>query len=198
MVSAGTTVTIRDSQDVARLAPLFFVGQNQVNYLVPSGTATGSATVTLRNSLGEQSIGTINIMPVTPGLFTGNADGAGAVVGKAIRVRNGVQSPREELVMLDTTTNKYVTKAIDFSPTTEDVYLELYGTGIRYRTSPANVKVEIGGVTIPVEYADVAPGFYGLDQVNIKLPASLDNRGEVDLTLIVDGQRSKTLKINLK
>lgn len=195
---AGTTVTIRDSQGTDRLAPLFFVGQNQINYLVPSGTATGSATVTIRNSLGEQSGGTLNITSVTPGLFTANADGAGAAVGKAIRVRSGVQSPREEIVVLDTATNKYVTKPIDFAPTTEDVFVELYGTGLRYRTSQGNVSVEIGDITIPVEYADVAPGFYGLDQVNIKLPASLDNRGETDLTVIVDGQRTKTLKINIK
>ena len=195
---AGTTVTVRDSQSIDRLAPLFFVGQNQINYLIPSGIANGSATVTVRNALGEQSVGTINITSVTPGLFTGNADGVGAAVGKAIRVRNGVQSPREEIVVLDVPTNKYVTKPIDFSPTTEDVFVELYGTGLRYRSSQANVSVEIGGVTIPVEYAADAPGFFGLDQVNIKLPASLDNRGEVDLTVIVDGQRTKTLKINIK
>ncbi len=195
---AGTTVTVRDSQGTNRLAPLFFVGQNQINYLIPNGTATGMATVTIRNALGEQSGGTINITAITPGLFTGNADGVGAAVGKAIRVRNGVQSPREEIVALDTATSRYVTKPIDFSPTTEDVFIELYGTGWRYRSSQANVSVEIGGVTIPVEYADVAPGFFGLDQVNIKLPAGLDNRGEVDLTVIVDGQRTKTLKINIK
>lgn len=195
---AGTTVTVRDSQGTDRLASLFFVGPLQINYLVPSGTAAGTATVTIRNALGEQSAGSINITFVTPGLFTGNADGAGAAVGKAIRVRNGVQSPREEIVVLDTATSKFVTKPIDFAPTTEDVFVELYGTGLRNRSSQANVSVEIGGVTIPVEYADVAPGFFGLDQVNIKLPASLDNRGEVDLTLLVDGQRSKTLKINIK
>ncbi|MFN7929709.1 MAG: hypothetical protein U0Y68_17555 [Blastocatellia bacterium] len=195
---AGTTVTVRDSQGTDRLAQLFFVGPLQINYLVPSGTANGLATVTIRNALGEQAAGTINITGVTPGLFAANADGAGATAGKAIRVRNGVQSPREEIIVLDTATNKYVTKPIDFSPTTEDVFIELYGTGIRNRSSQANVGVEIGGVTIPVEYADVAPGFFGLDQVNIKLPASLDNRGEVDLTVIVDGQRSKTLKINIK
>lgn len=195
---ADTTVTVRDSQGTDRLAQLFFVGPLQINYLVPSGTATGTATVTIRNALGEQSVGTINITSVTPGLFTGNADGAGAVVGKAIRVRNGVQSAREDIVVLDAATNKFVAKPIDFAPTTEDVFVELYGTGLRNRSSQANVSVEIGGGTIPVEYASVAPGFFGLDQVNIKLPASLDNRGEVDLTVIVDGQRSKTLKINIK
>lgn len=195
---AGTTVTVRDSQGVDRLAPLFFVGQAQVNYLVPEGVATGAATVTVRNALGETSTGTINLTPVTPGLFTANADGAGAAVGKAIRVRNGVQSLREEIVALDVATSRYVTRPIDFAPTTEDIYIELYGTGIRNRSSQANVSVEIGGVTIPVEYASVAPGFVGLDQVNIKLPAIVDNRGEVDLTVIVDGQRTKTLKINIK
>jgi uncharacterized protein (TIGR03437 family) len=195
---AGTTVTVRDSQGVERLAPLFYVRQDQINYLVPEGIATGTATVTVRNALGEASVGTINITSVTPGLFTANSDGAGAVVGKAIRVRGGTQMPREEIVMLDGATNKFVTKPIDFAPATEELFIELYGTGLRHRSSQGNVSCEIGGVTIPVEYAGVSPDFIGLDQANIKIPAALDNRGEVDLTLVVDGLRTKTLKINLK
>ncbi|MBS1806716.1 MAG: hypothetical protein JST84_00825 [Acidobacteria bacterium] len=195
---AGTTVTIRDSKGVDRAALLLYVGPNQVNYILPENMAEGFALVTIRNSLGETSTGFIEVVSVKPGLFTANSDGTGAAVGWAIRVRNGVQLARENIIALNPTTNKYVTKSIDFDPATEELYLELYGTGIRYRSSLANVSVEIGGVKVPVEYAFVAPGFYGLDQVNIKVPASLDNRGEMDLVLTVDGQKSKTLKINIK
>jgi hypothetical protein len=37
-----------------------------------------------------------------------------------------------------------------------------------------------------------------LDQVNIRVLASLDNRGEADLVLTVDGRKTKVLKINIQ
>lgn len=194
---AGTTVTVRDSKGVERLALLSYVGPTQVNYIMPIECAEGFATVTIRNSLGEVATGFVEIVPVMPGLFTANADGTGAAVGWAIRVRNGVQT-REPITILNPATNKFGARAIDFDPATEELFVELYGTGIRYRSSQANVLCEIGGTRVPVEYAFVAPGFYGLDQVNIRLPASLDNRGEADLVLIVDGKRTKPLKINIR
>jgi uncharacterized protein (TIGR03437 family) len=194
---AGTTVTVRDSKGVDRLALLLYVGPTQVNYIMPVDAAEGFATVTVRNSLGETATGFAEVVSVMPGLFTANADGTGAAVGWAIRVRNGVQT-REPIAMLNSATNKFVTRPLDFDPANEQLFVELYGTGLRYRSSLANVKCEIGGVSVPVEYAFVAPGFYGLDQVNIRVLASLDNRGEADMVLTVDGKKTRTLKINIK
>jgi uncharacterized protein (TIGR03437 family) len=194
---AGTTVTVRDSQGVERSAPLFFVAPGQVNYQIPPGTADGTATLLVRNALGEISSGTIRVGAVAPGLFTGNANGNGAAVGFAIRV-GGAQQGRESLFALDGASNLAVSRPISFSPANESLFFELYGTGIRNRTNQANVTCEIGGVSVPVEYAGEAPGFIGLDQVNIKLPNSLDNRGEVDLVLTVDGRRSQTVRVNIQ
>ena len=56
------------------------------------------------------------------------------------------------------------------------VYLSLIGTGIRNRTALSDVTCTIGGVSVPVEYAGPAPGFVGMDQVNLRptkgLPSS--------------------------
>jgi len=41
---AGTQVAIKDSAGTERLSPLCFVSPGQVNYLIPSGTASGPAT----------------------------------------------------------------------------------------------------------------------------------------------------------
>ncbi|MFN7927041.1 MAG: BACON domain-containing carbohydrate-binding protein [Blastocatellia bacterium] len=194
---AGTTVTIRDSQSAEQTARLLYVGPTQVNYLIPAQIAEGFATVIIRNALGETATGFIEIVAVAPGLFSANADGTGAAVGYAIRVRNGVQS-RETIVTFNPTTNRFVTKPLDFDPATEALFIELYGTGIRNRSSQANVVCEVGGVIVPVEYASVAPGFFGLDQVNINIPASLDNRGEIDLVLTVEGRKTKTLRVNIR
>ena len=194
---AGTSVTIRDSQGTDRSAPLFFAGPGQVNCQIPAGTAAGIATITVRNALGETTTGTFNVVTVAPGLFTGNANGSGAVAGFAIHAQ-GASQTRESLVQLDSATNQQVARPINFDPATEGLFLELYGTGLRNRTSPANVTCEIGGVTTAVDYASNAPGFEGLDQINVRVPNSLDNRGEVDLTIIVDGKRAQTVRVNIK
>ncbi len=194
---AGTTVTVRDSQNVERAALLFFAGPGQVNYQIPPGTADGSATVIVRNSLGETSSGILRVGAVAPGIFTGNANGSGASVGFAIHVV-GAQQTREGLFAINGTTNLAEARLINFNPASESLFLELYGTGLRNRTSQANVSCEIGGVTIPVEYASEAPGFIGLDQINIRVPNSLDNRGEVDLVIIADGKRSQIVRVNIQ
>jgi uncharacterized protein (TIGR03437 family) len=188
---AGTTVMVRDSAGTERAAPLFFAGPGQVNAQIPPGTVDGTATITVRNSLGETSSGTFRVSAVAPGFFTGNANGSGAVAGFGIHVVGSAQT-RESLFA------GAATRPISFNPATEALFLELYGTGIRHRTSQANVNCEIGGVTTTVEYASDAPGFIGLDQVNVRVPNSLDNRGEVDVVLIVDGKRSQTVRVNIQ
>src|SRR5260370_2811914 len=45
----GASVSVMDSAKVSRLAPLFYVSPNQINFVVPDSTATGMATVTIMN-----------------------------------------------------------------------------------------------------------------------------------------------------
>jgi len=78
--------------------------------------------------------------------------------------------------------------AIDMGPDTDQVYLVLFGTGIRYRSSLSNVTVDIGGAFASVEYAGAQGTFSGVDQVNVRLPRSLARRWDLDLRLTVDDQ----------
>ncbi len=48
----GTHVRVRDGAGVERAAPLFYAGPSQVNFVVPEGTSTGPATVTVVASDG--------------------------------------------------------------------------------------------------------------------------------------------------
>src|SRR5439155_1415809 len=77
------------------------------------------------------------------------------------------------------------------------VYVSFYGTGIRNRSSPANVTATINGVSVPVLYAGAAPDFVGLDQVNTGLPLTLRGSGEVNVVLAVDGQSSNAVTIHI-
>jgi uncharacterized protein (TIGR03437 family) len=80
----------------------------------------------------------------------------------------------------------------------DQVWLVLFGTGIRGRTALSNVMAAIGGVNALAGYAGAQGDFAGLDQVNLLVPRSLIGRGEVDVVLIVDGQTARSVKINLK
>ncbi len=195
---AGTTVRVQDSAGVARLAPLFYVGPQQINYLIPLGTALGTATITITSSDGTTSTGTADITRVVPGFFTANQDGAGAPAGFAIRVKaNGAQS-REPLSRLDATTGKQVPAPIDLGPEGEVFILELYGTGIRGRSAQTAVSATMGGIAAGIDYADRQPGYLGLDQVNIRVPRSLIGRGEVDLVLTVEGKPANAVRIHIR
>jgi len=80
----------------------------------------------------------------------------------------------------------------------EQVYLLLFGTGIRLRGSLSGVTVNIGGLGAQVEYAGQQGEFVGLDQINVLLPKALAGRGEVDLLLSVDGKTANTVRINVR
>ena len=192
-VLAGTTVKVRDSAGITRNASLFFVSSNQVNYLVPAGTAVGTATVIITNASGNVSTGTVTIALVAPGLFTANSSGRGIVVGTAVHGKTDGTQTSEPLANPDGTA-----RPIDLGPPGEVVALVLYGTGIRNRSSLSTVTATIGGLSAEVLYAGAQPDYVGLDQINVLVPRSLIGRGEVDIALTVDGKTANTVSINIK
>jgi uncharacterized protein (TIGR03437 family) len=87
---------------------------------------------------------------------------------------------------------------VDVSNPNEEVYLVIYGTGIRFHSGLAGVTVNVGGQQIAVLYAGAQGGYVGLDQLNLRLPRELVGRGEVDLELLVDGRPANTVRISIK
>jgi uncharacterized protein (TIGR03437 family) len=78
------------------------------------------------------------------------------------------------------------------------VYVSFYGTGIRNRSSLANVAMTINGISVPVLYAGPAPGYTGLDQVNAALVPILRGSRESNVVLMVDGQAANTVTISIQ
>jgi uncharacterized protein (TIGR03437 family) len=178
------------------LAPLLFVSGGQINYQIPAGTVAGIATVEIINSRsGVTFTETVEITPVAPGLFAANNNGQG--VAAAIIQRRPASGPDvfEGIVQHDGT--KFVTRPIDLGPATDQVFLQLFGTGLRSRSSLANVSVRIGSTAVTVLYAGPQPDFAALDQINVVLPRSLIGSGEVDLVVTIDGRTANTVRINI-
>ncbi|MGE0100949.1 MAG: Ig-like domain-containing protein [Blastocatellales bacterium] len=178
---AGTTVKIKDSVGVERLAPLFFVSGGQINYFLPEETATGPATLTVQSEDGTVSLGTLLVRNIAPALFTADASGQGVPAAVVFRFKPDNSFAFEELVQRDQATGALLPRPIDFGPPGDRIFLILYLTGLR-KASIDDVSVIVGGKTIKPSALAPAPGFVGLDQLNVELPGNLTGRVSISVT----------------
>jgi uncharacterized protein (TIGR03437 family) len=194
---ANTSVRIKDSAGIERNAPLLYVSPTQINCQVPGGTSLGNAVITILNSNGTISIDNAVINEVAPGIFSIEATGSGLAAANVQRIKNQISS-FDGIAKYDATLSKFVGVPIDLSVADEEVYLVLYGTGIRQRSALQNVKVKIDGIELQPIFAGSQGTFVGVDQINVLLPRTLIRRGEVTLTMTVDGKISNSVKVNIK
>lgn len=193
----GVTVTVRVSATMQVPAPLFFVSPTQINYQIPDGMIADSAAVIINNGSNVKAVETMEIPAIAPGFFTANAKGHGVAAATVLRTKaDGVQS-YEPVAKFDAAQNSFVPIPIDLGHETDQVFLILYGTGIRNRSSLAALTVSIGGTDAEILYAGAQEEYAGLDQVNVRLPKSLRGRGEVDIILTGYGRISNSVKISI-
>ncbi len=192
----GTEVTVKDANNQTRNAGLFFVSANQINYLIPAGTANGVATITVRRNGADIAQGTANIDTIAPGLFSANASGLGVAAAVILRRRNGVDT-FEPVAQFNSAANRFDPIRIDLGPPTDQVFLVAFGSGFRAASQSA-VSATIGGTPSPLVATAAAPGFAGLDQANIMLPRSLIGRGLVDVLFTAAGKTANAVQINIK
>jgi uncharacterized protein (TIGR03437 family) len=81
---------------------------------------------------------------------------------------------------------------------TDQLYVLLYGTGLRGFSSMQNVTLSIGGVPASIAYLGPQSQYPALDQINVVVPHSLAGAGEVPIVLTIDGQTANVVTISLK
>ncbi|MFN0085026.1 MAG: choice-of-anchor V domain-containing protein [Blastocatellia bacterium] len=194
----GTDVMVKDGANTERAAGLFFVSPGQINYQVPAGTANGAGTVTVRRNGIPVSQGAIAIDTVGPGLFTANANGQGVPAAVLLRRRAGGPDSFEPVSQFNSTTQQFEAVSIDLGPDTDQVFLLLFGTGFRNRSSLAATACSIGGIPVEVLFAGAQNELAGLDQANIRIPRNLLGRGAVEIVYTVDNKSANrvTIRIN--
>jgi hypothetical protein len=148
----GTTVTVLDSAGVSRLAPLFYVSPGQVNFVVPSNTAFGLATITVTTSGGVSASTMVLITYTSPGIFSANGTGQGVAAAQLVTTHaNGSQDLLPAVATYNSTQKAWVANPISLGTATDTATLVLYGTGVRYRPGPLSVTATINGTTLPRE-----------------------------------------------
>lgn len=187
---AGVTVTVRDSAGATRAALLYgaFASAGQVNFVIPTGTAKGAATVTVAAPSGSQTA-QITIADAAPGLFTATENGHGIPTGQIVMVHADGSHTVESLVTVSGST--YVSTTIKLTSSTDQVFLQLYGTGIRHA---AKVTAMMSGAPMTVLYSGQQGAYPGLDQVNLQLPKVLQ-AGTLNIVVTAAGQAANSVTV---
>jgi uncharacterized protein (TIGR03437 family) len=188
----GTTVTVGGQP-----AYIDFISGGQVNALVPSNVGTGQQQVVVKTAAGSASY-TVNVNSVEPGLL---ALPAWNIAGTQYAVSVFPNTATETFVLPPGAISGVTSQRVQPGQT-----IVLYGIGFG-PVSPAinagqpgadssltgSLNISIGGVPVPpsgIQYAGMAPNFYGLYQFNVVVPSGLSANDKTPLTFSLDGSNS--------
>jgi uncharacterized protein (TIGR03437 family) len=198
----GISFQVVDSSGSTGMAQLLYVSPTQINYLLPAGTAPGTATLNIVDGSGVTPSSTAQIQTVAPGLFTADGSGQGVVAATAYRTiaPSTLATPVQVFQCSSGAPPVCTSVPINLGVDTP-ISVTFYATGLRGRSSDSAVSVTIGGQSMQVRSIssqDDSTALAGIDEVTIGLPLSLRNAGEVDVVLAVDGASSNTGRINIQ
>ena len=167
-------------------AALLYVSPSQVNFVVPGDTAPGTADViVVRNAItGGALSATMLVENSAPAVFSADATGKGA--GAILNAVTFATAP-------------FLTVTPEIVGSDQRTRLAVYATGLRYAATVGASATDASGNTynLTVEYAGPAPGYFGLDQVNVVLPPDLDSAGVVSLFLTADASASNVVSFQM-
>lgn len=190
---AGVTVTVGGAA-----ADLFFVSPTQINFVVPVVAQFGTLSVVVAVGAQTTATCTVVVAPTAPAIFT--TDAAGTGFGSIL---NGYTFSSAPFTLTTPTATNSQTSTI----------LAVYGTGFRYAggamvgSAPGDVSSHVTAVVtsssgsswnLPVLYAGPAPGYEGLDQINVQLVAGLDTSVDTALTISTDAVPSNAVYLWLQ
>jgi uncharacterized protein (TIGR03437 family) len=183
------TILIQPAGGATLVAKTVFVSATQINLVMPAETPIGTQQLEI---VGPEIIfasAPVLIQPVAPALFSADASGTGVAAALSLRrvAGSGVITDPIPIFVCDAPVH-CAAVAQDVGVDTP-LYFELFGTGIRGRSSLANVVVTIGGIPVQVLYAGPQGQFDGLDQINVGANLNLRGLGLTDIVVTVDGQR---------
>ncbi len=195
------------------LSPLLYVGVGpqfgaagafQLNYQLPFETTAGVAFVEVLNNGTAITSEFLTVQAAIPGIFSATQDGKGqGIVLNQDNVRNA--SNRSEargrvLQIFATGTGAQLLNSITRLPISlasgAPTPIPATANDPLYVTA-FTPTVTIGGVAAAVEFSGLTPGFVGLWQINVRIPANAPT-GEVPLVISVDGRTGNqtTVAIN--
>ncbi|MEP7340443.1 MAG: carboxypeptidase regulatory-like domain-containing protein [Acidobacteriota bacterium] len=185
----GTTVKINGLD-----APLFFVSANQINLQVPSGVTAGAANIQVFNNgiAAAVATGTATVADAAPGIFTVDSSGKNQAVALNSDLSANADFDRIPGARPEASGNVVVIYATGIGNTNPLVAdgAAAPGNPLAQATSPTTVT--IGGIPAEVQFSGLAPGFVGLWQINVVIPATLPTNLNTPFAVSLKGKQSLT------
>lgn len=180
---AGIGVTLIDSEGTQRPALLFEVSPRHITFLVPSGTATGTATVEVRADGSVVAVAGIEVRPVAPALFPVTGDERGRFAAMLVR-----EAPD------GTASSSPLVEPIAPEEMSVATHLRLTASGVRgYRQG---IDVVLGGTPVRDVILTPLADRDGLDVLTMgPLSSSLATRDVFDVAVSVDGVAANTVRV---
>lgn len=188
---AGLIVQTTDSQGITNIASLIYVSPNQINFVVPTATAAGAATVKVMSGANLVAQGAVQVLPTAPALFAVNSSGLAAAYAVRTIAPSG---PQTVFAVFQCAQGNCSPVPLNVGVDTP-LYLELFGTGIR---GSSNVSATINAQPVMVLYSGAQSQYPGLDQVNVPIVLSLRGAGLVPVVVTVDGVASNSVFIDIQ
>ena len=169
-------------------APMFYSTPGQLGFQVPFELAT-SSSATLKVTVAGQTSAevTLAVDGLAPGLFSTNQEGKGAA---AALHSDGVTPVTPE------------------KPAKPNEVIVLFGTGLgllspalptgeaaKNNSTSVVPTITIDGNPADVQFSGAAPGFVGLNQVNVKIPAGTRSATDIPVAITIGEKQSNTVTI---
>jgi uncharacterized protein (TIGR03437 family) len=180
----GVSVTI-----AGKPAYIYFVSPGQINAIAPD-VGSGTMSVTVQNGSATSAAVTASANPLSPAFFLWpNQYGVATRVDGTLAVKNGTfagattvaAKPGETIILWGT----------GFGPTSPAAPVGVQTPGDKLYNTANPVTVTVGGTGATVFGAALSPGFAGLYQIAIQIPANAPD-GDLPLVASVGGVQSPT------
>jgi uncharacterized protein (TIGR03437 family) len=168
-----------------KAAPVLFVDTNQINFQIPWETSPGTAAVIVSSGGIKSAAVNVTVVAAAPGLFV---QGSHAIVQNYPDFSlNSSGNPAK----VGSTIIAYFTGGGAVSPAVADGAAAGSNSKVL-----SNVTATVGGMSATVSFAGLSPGFVGLWQANIVVPA-LTQAGDFPLILSAGGQSSAAANVSV-
>jgi len=190
------------------LAPIYYLDSGQINFQMPSNAPVGSNRIAVRVADTEELVagGAVVVSRASPGLFTTTQSGSGqgAILNQDGTVNTTANPARAGSIVVI-----YGTGQGPVSPTVPDGTAAPAGalsSTVAVPTSDArtcvnnqpSVCVAFGGTAFgDIKYSGLAPGYIGLWQINVQLPATVTGNA-VPVRVTINGSPSNTVTVAVR
>jgi uncharacterized protein (TIGR03437 family) len=175
--------------------PLFYVSKTQINAMVPYGLEKGTYYVIVTRGPAYSTSVPVALLDTQPGVFTRDSTGKGEGVIFGTEANYKFEVTSSQPAKAGDTLTVYCAGLGEVQPLVE---AGSAGPSNPPAETSNRVTATIGGIAADVSFAGLAPGFAGLYQVNLKVPAGAPAGNNVPLVLTVAGQSSSPVAVALR